>query len=135
MKIQIATALLFALITASGCQSTNVSSKGGIVPINEEFSIAVPTPTTVAQGSNATINVTLNRGPYFKQDVKLVTKTDGITVTPASVVVKASDKPEVPLFVSVAREAAIGEYRVSVSGTPESGAATSTVFIVKVVAQ
>jgi len=135
MKIQIATALIFALLTATGCQSTNTSSNGGIVPINEEFSIAVPTPTTIAQGANATVNVTLNRGPYFKQDVKLVTDTSGITVTPASVVVKASDKALVPLFVSVAREAAIGEYRVSVTGTPEAGAPTSTVFIVKVVAQ
>ena len=135
MKIRIAIAMLLAVMTASGCSSTNVSAQGGITPINEEFSITVPTPNTVHQGGNSTIYVVLNRGAYFKQDVNLVLNTDGIGIMPGSKLVKASDKPEVPFQINVARDAAIGDYRVSVTGTPEAGAPASTVFIVKVVAQ
>ncbi len=135
MKIHLAIAMLLAVVTTAGCHSTNVSSQGGITPTNQEFSITVPTPNTIPQGGNSTVTVVLNRGAYFKQDVKLVLRTDGITVTPGTLLVKASDKPGVPFTVNVARDAAIGEYRVSVTGTPETGSATSTVFIVKVVAQ
>jgi len=127
--------MTLALLTASGCQGTNVSSQGGIVPLNEAFSITVPTPNTIKQGGNTTIAVVLNRGAYFKRDVQLVLDTQGITVTPSSLLVKASDRPDPQFQVNVARDAAIGEYRVTVTGTPETGAPTSTVFIVKVVAQ
>jgi uncharacterized membrane protein len=136
MKSPITIFTLAALLAACGCSSpTNVSSAGGIVPINEEFSITVPATGTIKQGGNATINVLLNRGPYFKQDVQLDIKTDGISVTPSAILVKASDQPTVPLQVNVGRDAAIGDYRVAVKGTPETGAPTSTVFIVNVVAQ
>ncbi|HTB63953.1 MAG TPA: hypothetical protein VK737_10225 [Opitutales bacterium] len=135
MKILFAIAMTLSLMTASGCQGTNVSSQGGIVPIDEEFSITVPTPNTIKQGGNATVTVVLNRGAYFKRDVQLDTKTDGITITPSSVLVKASDVPNVLFQVNVARDAAIGEYRVNVTGTPTTGTPTATVFIVNVVAQ
>jgi uncharacterized membrane protein len=77
----------------------------------------------------------LSRGPYFKRDVQLDIKTDGIDVTPNSVFVKASDKPEVQLHVAASREAALGEYRVSVTGTPTTGKPAVTLFIVKVIPQ
>ncbi len=136
MKTLIKIFTLAALLAASGCSSaTNVSSAGGIVPVNEEFSITVPATNTVKQGGNTAVTVLLNRGPYFKRDVQLDTKTDGISVTPGAILVKASDKPDVQLQVNVARDAAIGDYRVAVTGTPETGAPTSTAFIVNVVAQ
>jgi hypothetical protein len=135
MKIKIAMVMMLALLSATGCQSTNVSSEGGIVPINEEFSITVPSPNTVKQGTSPIITLMLNRGAYFKRDVQLDIKADGISVTPSTVLVKASDKPDVQLQIAVSRDAAIGDYRVSVTGTPETGAPTSTAFIVKVVAQ
>ena len=133
--MKIAIIMMLTLITASGCKSTNVSSEGGVVPINEQFSITVPTPNTIKQGGNASVIVVLNRGAYFKRDVQLELKTEGITVTPSSILVKASDMPNVPIQVNVSRDAAIGDYRVSVTGTPDSGAPTSTDFIVQVVAQ
>jgi len=135
MKTPIAIVMLLALLTTAGCQSTNSSNQGGIAPINEEFSITVPSPNTVKQGGSNTVTVMLNRGAYFKQDVKLVLETKGIGLTPSSLLVKASDKPAVPIEVNVSRDAAIGDYRVTVTGTPEKGASTSTVFIVSVVAQ
>ena len=135
MKTPIAIVMMLALLASTGCQSSNVSSQGGIAPINEAFSITVPKSTTIKQGSDAVVTVMLNRGDYFKQDVQLDIKTDGIAITPSSVLVKASDKPDVECQVAVARDAAIGDYRVMVTGTPSTGTATSTVFIVTVAAQ
>jgi len=135
MKIQIALVMMLALLANTGCQSTNVSSQGGIAPINEAFSITVPKAMTVKQGTNTAITVALNRGDYFKQDVELDLTTSGIVITPNSVLVKASDKPDVQCQIAVARDAAIGDYRVTVTGTPTKGTATSTVFIVSVAAQ
>ncbi|HCE46043.1 MAG TPA: hypothetical protein DET40_21060 [Lentisphaeria bacterium] len=126
--------MMAALITVSGCWSTQNSSQGGIAPVNEEFSITVPSSSTIKQGEDATVDVTLNRGAAFKQDVQLDIKADGISVTPKYVLVKASDKPEVKVKIAAAKNAAIGEYPVNVKGTPASGKATSTEFKVKVVA-
>ena len=122
------------LLTTVGCRTT--SEKGGVVTLNEEFSITVPTSETLKQGTSSRVIVHLKRGPYFKRDVELSIKSmPGITVTPRYITLKSSDKPEVELHVEAAREAAIGEYRVTVTGTPESGKPTDTVFVVKVTAQ
>jgi hypothetical protein len=127
--------LTLALFAVVGCR-TNVSAKGGVVPLNEEFSITVPTSETLKQGTTSHATVVLKRGPYFKRDVELQIKAmEGITVTPHYITLKASDKPEVVLQIEAAREAAIGEYRVTVTGTPESGKPTATAFVVKVTAQ
>ena len=81
------------------------------------------------------VTVSLERGEYFKKDVKLQIKAStGISVEPTSVIIKASDKPDVQLQISAAKDAAIGEYRVSVMGIPKTGESTSTEFNVKVVA-
>ena len=138
MKSAIAIFMMLALITVSGCWfgGTKDSPKGGIVPQDEAFSITVPTSSTVKQGENLTVIVSLNRGAYFKRDVTLDinVKPEGVSVTPISVLVKASEKPEVNLQVLAARDAALGEYRVYVKGTPETGQPTSTETKVKVVA-
>jgi uncharacterized membrane protein len=103
---------------------------------DEGFKIGVPTLTTnIKQGDRQTVNVSLHRGKYFKQDVKLeITATKGITVEPTNVLIKASDQPEVQLQISVAKDAALSEYRVYLKGTPGTGQPTSTEFKVKVVA-
>lgn len=123
------------LLTAVGCRTTNVSSKGGVVTLNEQFSITVPAESTLRQGDENSINIVLNRGPYFKRDVQLDIKTEGISVTPNSVLVKASDKPEVRLQIAASREAALGEYRVTVTGTPTTGKPAATLFVVRVIPQ
>jgi len=126
-----------ALVTASGCWfgGTKESPQGGIVPQDEGFSITVPASNTIKQGAGMTVAVTLNRGPYFKQDVHLDinVKPEGITVTPTTLLVKASEKPLIHLQILAAREAALGEYRISVKATPETGEPTSTTFTVTTV--
>jgi uncharacterized membrane protein len=134
MKNVITIVLALAMAALSGCQSS--SSRGGGMTRDVGFKIAVPTfSTAVKQGETQNVTVSLERGDHFKRDVKLEIKASpGISVEPTKVVVKASDTPDVQLQVSAAKDAAIGEYRISVVGIPKTGESTSTEFNVMVVA-
>ena len=133
MKTAITIVMTLVLATVYGCQSS--SSQGGSVLKGEGFKVAVPTFTTeVKQGETLSVTISLERGKYFKQDVKLqIEATKGISVEPTSFIIKASDKPDVQLRIAAAQNAAIGEYSVSVKGIPKTGESTSTAFTVKVV--
>jgi len=135
MKTAGAILALLVMSLGSGCATTKDSGPGGVVPLDKGFSITVPTSVTLKQGASAAIDITLNRGAYFKRDVQLYINTDGISVMPSYVVIKASDKAEMKFQIAAARDAAIGEYRVSVKGIPETGDTASTVFTVKVTEQ
>jgi len=134
MKTAITIVLTLTLMALSGCQSS--SPRGGGMTKDVGFKIAVPTfSTEIKQGQTRNITVSLERGDYFKQDVKLQIKTStGLNIDPTSVVIKASDIPDVQLRIAAAQNAALGEYRVSITGVPETGESTSTEFNVKVVA-
>jgi len=134
MKMVITFVTTLALAVVSGCQSAG--PRGGGVSRDEGFKIAVPTfETDVKQGELQTIAVSIQRGEYFKRDVKLEIKASkGIGVAPTNIMVKASDKPDVQLRITAAKDAALGEYRVYVMGTPDTGQPTSAEFKVKVVA-
>ena len=133
MKNAIAVVMTLALVVVSSCQSS--SSRGGSVLKGEGFKIAVPTFTTeIKQGEVQSVTVSLERGDYFKQDVNLqIEAFKGISVDPTSVIIKASDKPDVQLRITVPKDAALGGYLVSVKGTPKTGEPASTEFNVKVV--
>ena len=134
MKTAITIVLMLALAAMYGCQSSS-SPRGGGMTKDVGFKIAVPTfSTEIKQGQTQNVTVSLERGDYFKQDVKLqIEASKGISVDPTSVIIKASDKPDVQLRIEVAKGAALGKYLVYVKGTPETGEPTSTVFDVKVV--
>ena len=125
MKNAITIVMTLVLATVSGCESS--SQRGGSAFKDEGFKVTVPTfSTEVKQGEVQIVTVSLERGEYFKQDVKLQIKAStGISVDPTSVIIKASDKPDAQLRIAVAKDAALGEYRVSVKGTPKTGASTS----------
>jgi uncharacterized membrane protein len=131
MKTAMAIVMTLALTVVVGC----MSPRGGGMSEDEGFKIAVPTFTTdVKQGDRQTISVTLHREKFFKQNVRLqVSASRGISVTPTDVLVKASDTPEVQLQIAAPRDAALGEYRVFVKGTPETGTSASIEIKVKVV--
>ena len=135
MKTTIAIVIALALTVVVGCQSSG--SRGGGVAKDDGFRIAVPSfETDIKQGELQTVTVSVRRGDDFKQDVKLEIKTTkGISVEPASVLVKASDKPDVQLRIAASKDAALGECRVHVTGTPGTGEPTSADFNVKVVAR
>ena len=134
MKTAIMLATTLALAAAVGCQSTSPS--GGSMAKDESFKIVVPSTTTeIKQGEVQTVAVSLQRGESFKRDVKLEIKpSKGISVDPTTATLKASAKPDMQLRITAAKNAALGEYRVYVKGTPETGEPTSVEFIVKVVA-
>jgi len=137
MRTAIAVVMTLALTAVCGCGwLSQTSPQGGSVFTDDGFKIAVPLfDTSVKQGEVQTVTVSLQRGKNFKQDVTLqINATKGISVAPTDVSVKASDKPELQLRIEAAKDAAIGEYRVQVKGTPKTGEATSVQFIVKVVA-
>jgi uncharacterized membrane protein len=133
MKNAIAIVMALVLATVSGCQSS--SPRGGSAFTDEGFKVAVPTLTTeIKQGETQSVTISLERGKYFKQDVKLqIEVSKGISIEPTSLVIKASDKPETQIRIAAAQNAAIGEYSVSVKGTPKTGEPASTAFNVKVV--
>jgi uncharacterized membrane protein len=137
MKTAITIVLMLTLATLYGCQSSS-SPQGGSVIQDEGFKIIVPAfATEIKQGEAKTVVVTLHRDNYFKQNVKLkikLSKGEGITFDPAKVLVKASDEPDVQLTITAPRNAALGEYLVSVTGTPKTGEPTSVEFTVKVIA-
>ena len=132
MKSAMIIVATLALTVAFGC----MSPKGGGLSEDNGFKIEVPALTTdIKQGDRQTIGVTLHRDKFFKQDVRLqFNASKGISVTPADVLVKASDTPEVQLQIAVPKEAALGEYRVYVKGTPGTGQPVSIEIKVKVVA-
>ena len=134
MKTAIALVMTLAVAAVLGCQSS--SPRGGGMARDEGFTIVVPSSATeIKQGEVQTVAVSLQRGEFFKRDVKLEIKpSKGISVDPTSALVKASAKPDAQLRITAAKNAALGEYRVYVKGTPETGEPTSVEFTVKVVA-
>jgi uncharacterized membrane protein len=127
--IAIVTSVLFMGVL--GCESP----RGGGMSGGEGFKIGIPTFTVkIIQGETQNVNITLNRGEYFKRDVTLDIKASpGISVVPVHAVVKGSEKPEVSLRITAPKNADLGEYTIYVTGTPETGEATSAEFKVKVV--
>ena len=139
MKKKIAFTIVLTLVLAavSGCtEKPKGGPEGGSVGEGEGFKIDVPTfDTKIKQGEFQSVTISLERGESFKQDVTLeikLFKGEGITFDPAKVIVKAGDKPDVQLTITVPKDAALGEYKVSVTGTPTTGEPTSTEFNVKV---
>ena len=134
MKTAIAFVAMLALAAVSGCQSAG--PRGGGVARDEGFNIAVPTfETVVKQGELQTVAVSIQRGDNFKRDVRLEIKASkGISVAPANMKIKASDKPDLQLKITAPKDAALGEYRVYVMGTPDTGQPATAEFKVKVIA-
>lgn len=123
--------MITTLIIVSGCRNT--SNQGGTAPVEEEFSINVPSSITIKQGEEERITISLKRDPHFKELVQIDLKGEDIRVTPGSILVKASEKPDVQITISVEQNTALGEYRVNVKATPMNGRTASTSFVVKVI--
>jgi uncharacterized membrane protein len=131
MKTAMAIVMTLALTVVVGCGSP----RGGSAAEDEGFRISTPFFTTDIQpGDRKTVTVSVKRDDFFKQDVRLqATASPGISIDPTDVLVKASDSPDVQFRIIVPKDAALGEYRIRVLGTPETGQSTSTEIKVKVV--
>ena len=131
MRTAIAMVTSLLLLGSLGC-----SPRGGGMAGGEGFNIVPPAlGVRIKQGETESVIVSLRRGEYFKRDVTLdIRASKGISVEPVQAMVRASEKPDVNLRITAARDAALGEYKIFVKGTPATGEATSTEITVKVVA-
>ncbi len=139
MKTAIAMVVTFALAAVCGCDLlSRTSPQGGSLFQDDGFKIAVPLLQdlkSLKQGEIQTVTISLQRGKNFKKDVVLrIQAAKGISVAPTQVTIKADDRPEVQLRIDAPKDAAIGEYRVSVTGTPKTGEPATVEFPVRVVA-
>ncbi len=122
----VAVALIF-----TGCEKS--SEKGG-GPAKDTFRIIVPAMASdVNQGELVTVRVTLERTAAFKQRVKLEVKAlAGIQIEPATTTVEPGDPGDFQLKITAAKDAAIGEHKIFVKGTPDQGEPTQTEFKINV---
>jgi len=87
------------------------------------FTLDMPNLSTdITQGETQNVTIGINRGDNFDQDVtlKLTNIPQGVTITPEQPVLKAGDK-EIVLAVAAAGDAALGDFKVTVSGQPSVG--------------
>jgi len=132
MKTTMSFAAILFLSAFTGCQS---SARGGSASGDEGFKMSVPwLGTSIKQGETQNVNLHLRRDDSFKRDVSLAVRTSpGISVDPTYTTVRAGDKPDVQLRIAAGHDAALGDYRVYVTGTPETGEPTTLEFVVAVV--
>jgi len=138
MRTVVVIVMTLALATLSGClfSSTKSSAQGGGVANQDDgFRIVIPTSDAkVKQGEAQSFAISLQRGDYFKRDVQLeIRPSQGLEVEPKNVLVRASDRPDVQLRIAAAKDAALGEYKVYLTATPDTGKAASIEFAVQVI--
>jgi hypothetical protein len=134
MKRLLFTGLSLVMLTAlTGCPK---SEKGGATTAGDEtFTLSkVLTSTSVSQGGAKEVEITLNRGKDFKQDVKMKAEKvpENVTVTFTPNPIKPSDDPKTIMKIEAAKDAAQGETTLTVWGTPVKGAATSIEVTIKI---
>lgn len=127
MRILLSLAALTA-IAITGCQQ---SSEGGTPGSKANFKIEGPlTATTIKQGNQDTIKLSINRGSEFKKDVTLKADAeDKLKAELSKSMVKASEETNFTMTVSVDKEAPIGDHVVKVIGTPEGGGSPTSLDV------
>ncbi|HZT80227.1 MAG TPA: hypothetical protein VFA26_08395 [Gemmataceae bacterium] len=141
MKNLLAFTAVAALVAFAGCNNTPPGGPGatnknnGVGTPENSFKLSLPeTSTAVKQGEKQTAKIGISRGKNFDQDVTLSFDNlpQGVTITPAHPVLKAGEK-DVTLSVEAARDAALGDFTINVTGKPaREGAATTGSFKVTV---
>jgi hypothetical protein len=123
--------IVAAALMVMGCDKS--SEKGGGTG-SDTFRIVVPgTVANVNQGEMVIVRLTLERGTAFKQPVTLDVKApDGIQVGQNAAKVQPGDNGDVQLKITAAKDAALGEHKIFVKGTPDVGEPTETEFRINV---
>ncbi len=145
MKSALTAILIGALGITLGCNESVPGGPGSRSPDNrsvvpgatkkETFRISAPaTTTTLKQGEQKEVEVSIERSSDFKQDVTLTFSNDkGVSVTPATAGIKASDSDtKVKVMLTASKDAPIGEATIRVTAKPESGDSTSADFKVNI---
>lgn len=106
----------------AGGPGASKNSEGAVRVTQAEntFELDVPNAETdIKQGQAQTVRIGINRGKQFDQDVKLefAGAPKGVKVTPATPVAKPEMK-EVAVTIEAAPDAPLGEFKLTVTGTP-----------------
>jgi len=103
----------------------------------DTFTLSAPfLSTTLKQGDTKEVTVGIKRDKDFDQDVALAFAElpTGVTIAPASAVIKHEDK-EAKFTLKAGAEAAVGDFTVKVTGHPTKGADASTELKITVAKQ
>jgi uncharacterized membrane protein len=131
-----------------GCNDQNSHNQGGpgvthpttskmptLGQKEDTFSLSMPTfSTKITQGESKTATIGIKRGKNFDQDVtlKFGDLPKGVTITPASPVIKHSDTEE-KVTIAAAPDAAVGDFTISTKADPSHGAEATTEIKITVV--
>jgi len=123
--------------TGSTPATTAHSTESGLPSITGDkgtFTIKAPVLSkSIKQGDKETLDLTIDRGSEFKQGIKLTADAPkGVKAELSKSQVAAGDPDKVSLSVSVDKDAALGDQTIKVTGTPDTGNATSVDVKVKV---
>lgn len=113
---------------ADSSSETHSVSKPLIGEKEETFSLDLPNLSTgIKQGETQNITIGIDRGQNFDEDVTLSLSNlpAGLTITPEKPVLKKGEE-EVIISVAAAADAALGDFTVTVSGSPSGGGTTAT---------
>ena len=104
--------------------SNRDSNKPRVTTQENSFSLSVPGPTAthIKQGEQKVIDISIDRGKNFSQDVglKLEGLPEGVTADPAHPDLKAGQE-KVQVTLKASDKAALGDFTVKVVGHPSSG--------------
>jgi uncharacterized membrane protein len=118
-----------------GASNAKTGPMGALTLPENAFRLDPPNlATSIKQGESKNIRIGIDRGKNFDQDVKMefAGAPKGVTVKPAGNELKAGDK-EMVVTVDAAKDAALGEHAIAITGTPaKDGAKTSTSFKIDV---
>jgi uncharacterized membrane protein len=134
MKKLMVSGLVLGLVAFAGC---NTSPTGGGGAAGGTFKLKAPVMTTkLNKGESKPVEVTLDRGKDFKEDVALTATVDpadkGVTAEVSPKDVKKSDPAKADVKVTATEKASHGDFNVTVTGKPAKGDSTSVTFKVNV---
>lgn len=134
MRKFIAGLLGIGLIAALGCDTRGTPGGGGspasptkrpvVGTADETFTLSMPTlGTTIKQGETKVVSIGIRRGDNFGEDValKFGEMPKGVTIEPKSPSIKHGEK-EAKISVKAADDAALGDFKIKVTGHPTKGA-------------
>jgi hypothetical protein len=147
MKRSIVGLLAIVLVAVTGCGhdgsagGPGAKDKDAKKPLYGEadntFNLSVPTwSTTLQQGETKEVLIGIKRGKNFDQEVaiRFDRLPTGMTIEPASPVIKQGDTEAKLLFKSAA-DASVGDFTVKITGHPTKGADASNEMKVTVAKQ
>ncbi len=113
---------------------TESHDKSEVVQADDSFNLSASLiPTTIKQGERIETSIGIKRGKNFDQDVSL--KFDGlptgVKMEPSEPTIKHGEE-DAKMSIEAKDDAALGDYNVTVTGHPSSGADAAISFKLKV---